>query len=347
MKKLLEGELMGLAHRILQKKEKADVNELKEMAGELYEKLAVLSFTETYFEGPYAAMDRKKVERALNEKDEKNKKEAAEGKKEDVPKKIKERAELIKKGIADSDPPHTLKSGENEGQARKQQDPPIKDDAEAKIERQEETREGPENKQDSSSVKSEKGKQDKASPGGQNKREEPGQKADKKSRETEMNYDNLPQFERTKGSTSSSEKKDKSSNENYREAPAQSREKSETSEDPKPENDRSAPMSNAPSLFSKLAEQPSKNEANSKKQSLNDRLNQGVRFGLNDRLAFINNLFGGNATDFNRVVSQLNTFEDFSDAKIFLKERVKPDYDWENKEEYEARFLDVLEKRMK
>jgi hypothetical protein len=83
-----------------------------------------------------------------------------------------------------------------------------------------------------------------------------------------------------------------------------------------------------------------------KSMSLNDRLNKGINIGLNDRIAFEKRLFGGSPDDFNRVLSQLNTFDTFEEAKGFIEDFVKPDYDnWSGKEEYEARFLEIVEKK--
>ena len=80
--------------------------------------------------------------------------------------------------------------------------------------------------------------------------------------------------------------------------------------------------------------------------SLNDRLNKGINIGLNDRIAFEKRLFGGSPDDFNRVLSQLNTFDTFEEAKGFIEDFVKPDYDnWNGKEEYETRFLEIVEKK--
>ena len=83
-----------------------------------------------------------------------------------------------------------------------------------------------------------------------------------------------------------------------------------------------------------------------KTKSLNDRLTSGISFGLNDRIAFEKKLFGGSADDFNRVVSQLNTFDSFEEASSFITDFVKPDYkNWEGQEEYETRFLEIVEKK--
>lgn len=81
-------------------------------------------------------------------------------------------------------------------------------------------------------------------------------------------------------------------------------------------------------------------------KSLNDKLTNGISFGLNDRIAFEKKLFGGSQDDFNRVISQLNTFDSFDEASSFITDFVKPDYkNWEGKEEYETRFLEIIEKK--
>lgn len=83
-----------------------------------------------------------------------------------------------------------------------------------------------------------------------------------------------------------------------------------------------------------------------KPKSINDRLKKGINIGLNERLSFIKNLFDGNTTDYNRVLSQLNTIDDPNEAKKFIEKIVKPDYNhWEGKEVYEERFLEKIENK--
>lgn len=80
--------------------------------------------------------------------------------------------------------------------------------------------------------------------------------------------------------------------------------------------------------------------------NLNDKLNKGINIGLNDRIAFEKNLFGGSSEDFNRVVSQLSTFDTFEDAKNFIDELVKPDYNnWKGKDEFAERFMEFVENK--
>ncbi len=85
------------------------------------------------------------------------------------------------------------------------------------------------------------------------------------------------------------------------------------------------------------------NDAGEKPKSLNDQLKKGIHIGLNDRLAFIKHLFDGSSTDYNRVLSQLNTLNSKSGARQFIKNMVKPDYNnWEGKTEYEERFMEIV-----
>lgn len=84
------------------------------------------------------------------------------------------------------------------------------------------------------------------------------------------------------------------------------------------------------------------------KPSLNDQINKGkqLQIGLNDKLAFIKHLFEGNTEDYNRVISQLNTVKTYQEAKSLIETMIKPDYNqWTGKEDYEERFLEILEAR--
>ncbi|MGZ9676970.1 hypothetical protein [Flavobacterium sp. GNP001] len=80
--------------------------------------------------------------------------------------------------------------------------------------------------------------------------------------------------------------------------------------------------------------------------SLNDKLAKGIHIDLNDRLAFIKHLFANSSEDYNRVLSQINTFNSFYETRDFVQDMVKPDYNnWEGKQEYEDRFMDIIEKK--
>ena len=81
-------------------------------------------------------------------------------------------------------------------------------------------------------------------------------------------------------------------------------------------------------------------------KTINDAFSSAIVVGLNDRIAFEKHLFNGNSEDFNRVLSQLNTMTDYQEAKDFIDDLIKPDFNqWQGKEEYETRFMTLVEKR--
>ena len=113
-------------------------------------------------------------------------------------------------------------------------------------------------------------------------------------------------------------------------------------------------------LFETFEETPSfepKKKENSVKQSkqeaetipeiknINDRFNKTLRIDLNDRLAFINNLFEGDTASYEKVLSQIVTFESWEEVFNFIDVQVKTEYDnWNKNEEIADRFLAILQK---
>lgn len=82
-------------------------------------------------------------------------------------------------------------------------------------------------------------------------------------------------------------------------------------------------------------------------KSLNDKqTDKELKVDLNNRLAFVKHLFDGSMEDYNRVLSQLNTIDSHERSISFIENMVKPDYDhWTGKEEYENRFMLLIERR--
>jgi len=102
-----------------------------------------------------------------------------------------------------------------------------------------------------------------------------------------------------------------------------------------------APLENPSEIILEKTETPLEEKPVTRKDSLNK-----ITFGLNDRIAFEKQLFGGSSEDLNRVISQLSTYDTFQEAKDFIEEMVKPDYNnWEGKEDYAMRFMDIVEKK--
>ena len=83
-----------------------------------------------------------------------------------------------------------------------------------------------------------------------------------------------------------------------------------------------------------------------KQLSLNDRLlKNSIQVGLNDRIAFVNNLFNYSQSEFNNTLSILNNFESESEAKTYIKNTLKIKFNWNGKEEIEERFILLVERK--
>lgn len=92
-------------------------------------------------------------------------------------------------------------------------------------------------------------------------------------------------------------------------------------------------------------EDAQKREAQKAKRSLNDKLKgKSLQIGLNDKLAFIKHLFEGKNEDYDRVISQINTTHSLAEARKLILDMVKPDYNnWDGKDKYEERFIEIIE----
>ena len=80
-------------------------------------------------------------------------------------------------------------------------------------------------------------------------------------------------------------------------------------------------------------------------KSLNDKVFSNIQIGLNDRITFVKNLFEGDQENYNRVISQLNTFKTEKEARKFINKMVKPDYKWSEHEELENRFMEIVSRK--
>ncbi|RXG18008.1 hypothetical protein DSM03_101686 [Leeuwenhoekiella aestuarii] len=100
--------------------------------------------------------------------------------------------------------------------------------------------------------------------------------------------------------------------------------------------------------YGRIAEfEDTKTDEPAKPRKLNDSVSRGLSFGLNDRIAFIKHLFNGSNSDYNRVLSQLNTVNSQQEAFDLIDQMVKPDYNnWEGKEVYETRFKDLVARKL-
>ncbi len=80
--------------------------------------------------------------------------------------------------------------------------------------------------------------------------------------------------------------------------------------------------------------------------SLNDQHSKAINIGMNDRIAFVKHLFDDSTEDYNRVLSQLNSFTTKEEAVDFIEEIIKPDYNnWDGSEEYAERFMEIVKNK--
>lgn len=80
--------------------------------------------------------------------------------------------------------------------------------------------------------------------------------------------------------------------------------------------------------------------------ALNDSMSKTISIGLNDRMGFVKFLFADSNEDYNRVLSQLSTFDTYEEAENFINDMVKPDYNnWEGKDDYAERFMEIVEQK--
>ncbi len=87
-------------------------------------------------------------------------------------------------------------------------------------------------------------------------------------------------------------------------------------------------------------------EKDSKQLSLHDKLlSSTIKIGLNDRIAFVNNLFNFSQADFNKVLGTLNDFNSKKEAFDFINYTVKSKYNWNGKEDLVERFLVIIERK--
>lgn len=360
MKKKLEAELLSIAHRVLRLKNKDDIGQLQQEALRLYEKLTVLKFVEESLGNPDKAEAKAIAEQKLEEAYEAPVTPTVqpvvteEPKADEVEDEVQEEensvaeptvAETAKQEVAEEEPK------QEEKQVEVQAEEPIKQ--EAKREARQEVAEEPKEQVKEEAKEETYGHDivfDKKEP----EQEKPVTQTEdlfeafKNYKEPEfVKVDNdvpdvVPTSEdwqswvpKTNEEETPAEEP-KTTTDETPEAPTS--EQSEQEEE-KPADTPVTPPVSTPSAAASFAPKTGQ-------RSLNDALGKSINLGLNDRIAFEKHLFAGSSEDLNRVLSQLNTFDNFEDAQNFVNALIKPDYNnWDGKEEYEERFMLLVEKK--
>lgn len=359
MKKKLEADLISIAHRILKLKNKSDINQLYLETQKLYEKLAVLKFVEENFDAakptigqnditseletifdkeeitPSAAQIETPAASAVIELEESYEPEVKEEITAEIPEPIAEETEEIEEPVAAAEvtepiveeTPEPITAEIIEPEVEKTEEPVVSEIIEVEAEKESE------------------------------KIEEPKENIEEFSFTTVNDLKPIPDFK------PAFELEAEEIKEEVKEEP-----KTEISPIPtilfedfgvnyadaqfvKVDSFEAVPPAKAPSINdfkeekkveAAILETPSQSKA----VSLNEKLARGFHIDLNDRIAFTKNLFGNSTEDYSRVLNQLMTFDSYDEAKEFIENMVKPDYNnWEGKDDYAERFLGIVEKK--
>lgn len=307
MHKKLEAELTSLAHSILQMKNKEDVFALQKKAHEVYEKLSVLAYVEEYINNTPNPEHTKEELIALVEEAEEKKVDVVEEVAENIVEETPEEVDVVENTIEEV----TLEEKETS-----EEEEVIKYDLEESIETEEETiQEEPETVEEivDEVEEPEVVEEVVAEEEVLELEEEAPEEIVVESKEEEKEVVEPSPSETIEGLFEVEEKKGSSLEEELQDT---------------------IPLDVVADLFE-----------NAPKKSLNDKLQGDIQIGLNDRIAFVKHLFDGSQEDFNRVISQLNTFKTEKEARKFINKMVKPDYDWTEKEEFEDRFMAIVERK--
>ena len=311
MKKKLEADLISIAHRILKLKNKSELDQLHLETQKLYEKLTVLKFVEENFSDVKPTIGLSKIEELV----------ASAFDNEEI---IAEDEVLL----ATAETENEVISKEIEEEPNLILEEEVAESEEIITEEAEEPITATDDKPD-------------FEPHFELFKEEKVPSKKSKSEAKQISFEDMlgsnsdPIFERVKNATVSEEA----------EVEPIAAMEAEAEEVPEAEEEvvfSPAFEMSAPEEIEEIAE-----ELEVKKSDFsNDTFSKTISFGLNDKIAFEKQLFGGSSEDLNRVISQLSTFDTFDEAENFIEDMVKPDYNnWEGKDDYVARFMEIVEKK--
>jgi hypothetical protein len=323
MKKKLEADLISIAHRILKLKNKEDLTQLHLETQKLYEKLSVLKFVEDNFSDVKPTIGNSNIQELVNTVLE-NEPEVDEVEAAVAPEEIEIQSELVEE-IQDE----VEEEMEEEDFSDDEEEEAEDEIEEEEIEEEEETEEeDEEDEADSEEVEFE--------PHFELFNVEEVEDKKSKTEAKQISFEDLlgsnsePVFERVFD-------------------PIQEEAEEESVDDEETEDEETVFN---PGFEMELSEDMEEEEVAipnfefETEKSSNESFAKTITFGLNDRIAFEKQLFAGSSEDLNRVVSQLSTFDTFEEAQNFIEDMVKPDYDnWEGKEEYVDRFMEIVEKK--
>jgi len=353
MKKKLEADLISIAHRILKLKNKEDLAQLHLETQKLYEKLSVLKFVEENFSDVKPTIGNSNIQELVNDALE-NEPEVEEVEVAVAPEEIEIQPELVEE--IEEEVEEEVEEDDFSDEEEEETEDEYSDEEE-ETEDEEETEEL-EDEEEESEEDSEEEEETEEEEFDEEESEENEDESEEEEGEFEPHFElfNVEEVEDKKPKTEAKQISFEdllgSSSEPVFERvfdPIQEEVEEESAEEEETEAEET--------VFSPVFEMEASEEIEEvekeipnfefdKEISINEAFAKTITFGLNDRIAFEKQLFAGSSEDLNRVVSQLSTFDTFEEAQNFIDDMVKPDYDnWEGKEEYVTRFMEIVEKK--
>ena len=313
MKKRLESELISIAHRILKLKNKAEVDQLYKETQKLYETLTVLKFYQDNFESVKSDVTQDELEEKL----------AHSNQVVETQESIEEVAESVNESIAEEEPIVEIEEEQQEKDTLEEESTELVLESDLK----EETDDDIEEATEEAAIEENEEIVEEVTPVftplfeleiEEEEITEPAETA------TEFTPEDKPvALEDFLG-------------ENYT--------------DPvfvKPNEVTLFPSDSSDSEQQDQSKEDEEDEKEEQKSPIASSLSAtSIAIGLNDRIGFVQHLFNDSNEDFNRVISQLNSFDTFEEAKNFINEMVIPDYGyWVGEEDYMERFMAIVEKK--
>jgi hypothetical protein len=327
MKKRLESELISIAHRILKLKNKSEVDQLYLETRKLYETLAVLKFYGDNYEQVKAEVSQEELDEKLAEAVSTIEEEVKEMPTEEVV--AIEQAETV------------LETEEEEeiGEEDEEDEEEIEDqeeDEDDEIDEEVENEEDEEDEEEEDEIDEEENEED-------------DEADDEDEFENAIHFEPIfelaDDFEVTSEEIVESEDEEEVAfePETKKAEPNKIESRQISFEDllgesfNEPEFVKPNDVVIPPSLKEVIEEKP---------LSLNDQHSKAINIGMNDRIAFVKHLFDDSTEDYNRVLSQLNSFTTKEEAVDFIEEIIKPDYNnWDGSEEYAERFMEIVKNK--
>ena len=343
MKKKLEADLISIAHRILKLKNKEDLAQLHLETQKLYEKLSVLKFVEDNFSDVKPTIGNSNIQELVNAALENDPEE------EEVdaaPQEIEIQSDLVEEEIEEEEiEEEEIEEEEDHSEEEEESEEEIEED-EVEDEAFENIEESEEEEEESEEEEIEE------------EDEEESEEESEEEKEFEPHFElfNVEEVEDKKSKTEAKQISfedllGSSSEPVFERVFDPIQEETEEESDDEEETESEEPIFN-PGFEMEASEEMEEEEKAipnfefDNEISINEAFAKTITFGLNDRIAFEKQLFAGSSEDLNRVVSQLSTFDTFEEAQNFIEDMVKPDYDnWEGKEEYVDRFMEIVEKK--